>query len=254
MVPCMAFASWVWSFLQLLLCLAYPLHHFSLCCGFAMALSTGSEQCVSAWKKDCFSAKQGLTKYSKLNCITNLFSVGQTFLSFQWDILLLEAGFLSIFVAPLWSFKRFTSHVLFPLFLLICLSDCNLNKLQQIGRCAAISSIRFHDSVVALPSYVSLRSFHLSYSFFLSSLSQHWYLSKRCCKAVESVSYVVEPYRITLSLRDSVYPKCHGLVRPPPAWLYTKVSFRNHHEQSNMIWLCLETRERQKTKERVLLP
>jgi hypothetical protein len=29
--------------------------------------------------------------------------VGQTFLSFQWDILLLETGFLAIFVAPLFS-------------------------------------------------------------------------------------------------------------------------------------------------------
>jgi len=31
----------------------------------------------------------------------SLFQVGQTFLWFQWDILLLEAGFLTIFVAPL---------------------------------------------------------------------------------------------------------------------------------------------------------
>jgi hypothetical protein len=30
----------------------------------------------------------------------SLFVVGQDFLSFQWDILLLEAGFLSIFIAP----------------------------------------------------------------------------------------------------------------------------------------------------------
>ena len=31
----------------------------------------------------------------------SLFHVGQAFLSFQWDILLLETGFLAIFVAPL---------------------------------------------------------------------------------------------------------------------------------------------------------
>jgi hypothetical protein len=39
-------------------------------------------------------------------CYLSLLQVGQTFLSFQWDILLLEAGFISILVAPLWSTKR----------------------------------------------------------------------------------------------------------------------------------------------------
>ena len=34
---------------------------------------------------------------------------GQTFLSFQWDILLLETGFLAIFFAP-WSWRMTTSH------------------------------------------------------------------------------------------------------------------------------------------------
>ena len=34
-------------------------------------------------------------------CYLSLLQVGQTFLSFQWDILLLEAGFISIFLAPL---------------------------------------------------------------------------------------------------------------------------------------------------------
>lgn len=29
-------------------------------------------------------------------------SVGDKFMSFQWDILLLEAGFISIFFAPMW--------------------------------------------------------------------------------------------------------------------------------------------------------
>ena len=35
------------------------------------------------------------------SCYLSLFHVGQVFLSFQWDILLLEAGFLAIFIAPL---------------------------------------------------------------------------------------------------------------------------------------------------------
>eukprot|EP00057_Strongylocentrotus_purpuratus_P032809 XP_788922.3 PREDICTED: LOW QUALITY PROTEIN: lipase maturation factor 2 [Strongylocentrotus purpuratus] len=36
----------------------------------------------------------------------SVYQVGQTFLWFQWDILLLEAGFLTILVAPLYPFKR----------------------------------------------------------------------------------------------------------------------------------------------------
>ncbi|HEY2772414.1 MAG TPA: lipase maturation factor family protein, partial [Candidatus Binatia bacterium] len=39
----------------------------------------------------------------------SLFQVGRVFLGFQWDILLLEAGFLAIFLAPL----RWRSHVEF---------------------------------------------------------------------------------------------------------------------------------------------
>ena len=38
----------------------------------------------------------------------SLVSVGQVFLSFQWDVLLLEAGFLAIFFAPLQLRERFT--------------------------------------------------------------------------------------------------------------------------------------------------
>ena len=34
-------------------------------------------------------------------CYLSLVTAGQTFLGFQWDILLLEAGFLSLFIAPL---------------------------------------------------------------------------------------------------------------------------------------------------------
>ena len=38
----------------------------------------------------------------------SLVSVGQVFLSFQWDVLLLEAGFLAIFFAPMQLRERFT--------------------------------------------------------------------------------------------------------------------------------------------------
>jgi len=39
----------------------------------------------------------------------SLFQVGQTFLSFQWDILLLETGFLAMICAPLWPNRHNTS-------------------------------------------------------------------------------------------------------------------------------------------------
>eukprot|EP00049_Salpingoeca_infusionum_P011932 m.211127 g.211127 ORF g.211127 m.211127 type:complete len:656 (+) comp15056_c0_seq1:97-2064(+) len=41
-------------------------------------------------------------------CYFSLYQIGQTFLHFQWDILLLEAGFLAIWVAP-WFYSRSTS-------------------------------------------------------------------------------------------------------------------------------------------------
>ncbi len=40
-------------------------------------------------------------------CYKSLFDVGQTFLWFQWDILLLETGFLCLIVAPLTTFQNF---------------------------------------------------------------------------------------------------------------------------------------------------
>lgn len=43
-------------------------------------------------------------------CYLSLFHVGQIFLSFQWDILLLETGFLAIFLAPLARSRCFTDR------------------------------------------------------------------------------------------------------------------------------------------------
>jgi hypothetical protein len=40
-------------------------------------------------------------------CYLSLFHVGQVFLSFQWDILLLETGFVAIFLAPLFRSRLF---------------------------------------------------------------------------------------------------------------------------------------------------
>ncbi|XP_076239809.1 lipase maturation factor 2 [Calliopsis andreniformis] len=36
----------------------------------------------------------------------SLYQIGQTFMWFQWDVLLLEAGFLCIFVSPIWYIQR----------------------------------------------------------------------------------------------------------------------------------------------------
>ena len=39
----------------------------------------------------------------------SIFSIGQSFSHFQWDILLLEAGFLTIFYAPTMSVSRYAN-------------------------------------------------------------------------------------------------------------------------------------------------
>jgi predicted DCC family thiol-disulfide oxidoreductase YuxK len=41
-----------------------------------------------------------LTLFALVSLYVSLVAVGQTFLSFQWDILLIETGFLAIFIAP----------------------------------------------------------------------------------------------------------------------------------------------------------
>ena len=41
-----------------------------------------------------------LTLVALVSLYLSLVAVGQTFLSFQWDILLIETGFLAIFIAP----------------------------------------------------------------------------------------------------------------------------------------------------------
>lgn len=38
----------------------------------------------------------------------SLYQVGQTFMHFQWDILLLECGFISILVAPFFSSRKYS--------------------------------------------------------------------------------------------------------------------------------------------------
>ena len=43
----------------------------------------------------------------------SLYSVGQTFLSFQWDILLLECGFLSMFISSSSTMSRYNDIILF---------------------------------------------------------------------------------------------------------------------------------------------
>ncbi|MDG0817780.1 lipase maturation factor family protein [Bdellovibrio svalbardensis] len=54
-------------------------------------------------------------------CYLSFVSCGQNFLSYQWDSLLLEFGFLGLFMAP-WRFEwvPFGAHVLNPIILVLC--------------------------------------------------------------------------------------------------------------------------------------
>ncbi len=54
-------------------------------------------------------------------CYLSFVSCGQLFLSYQWDSLLLEFGFLGLFMAP-WQFEwlPFGAHVLNPIILVLC--------------------------------------------------------------------------------------------------------------------------------------
>lgn len=54
-------------------------------------------------------------------CYLSFVSCGQIFLSYQWDSLLLEFGFLGLFMAP-WKFEwiPFGAHILNPIILVLC--------------------------------------------------------------------------------------------------------------------------------------
>lgn len=76
--------------------------------------------CIAGGAASIFAALGILTGPSLLICWVlwlSLVTVGQEFLSFQWDILLLEAGFLAVFFAPWciaeppWKLAKFTARL-----------------------------------------------------------------------------------------------------------------------------------------------
>jgi lipase maturation factor 1 len=98
----------------------------------------------------------------------SLVVIGQDFLSFQWDILLLEAGFLSIFLAPWrlleppWRIKNATVALMAPPAVLVWLLYCLLFKLMfesgvvkltsQDPTWAGLTALDFHYLTQPLPT------------------------------------------------------------------------------------------------------
>lgn len=98
---------------------------------------------------------------------------GQTFLSFQWDILLLEAGFLSIFFAPMtwklrfWHGSEPSRVILFLLRLLLfkLMVMSGLTKLTS-GDAAWLdgSALNYHFETQPLPTALGWYAHHLPHS------------------------------------------------------------------------------------------
>ncbi len=93
----------------------------------------------------------------------SLFSAGQIFLGFQWDILLLETGFLSIFIAPLTLWPRRGSStspsalslfmlrwLLFRLMLMSGIVKLTSGDASWLG----LSALRYHYETQPLPTWI----------------------------------------------------------------------------------------------------
>lgn len=92
----------------------------------------------------------------------SVFSTGQAFMSFQWDLLLLEAGFLSIFLksggaAIPWLFRLLLFRFMF-------LSGC-VKLLSGDPSWATLSALDFHYETQPLPTPLAWYA-HLSLSWF----------------------------------------------------------------------------------------
>eukprot|EP00117_Sycon_ciliatum_P049704 scpid49576/ scgid35198/ Lipase maturation factor 2 len=74
-----------------------PEHGMELLCLLGCALSG----LMLLWER----ARSSVSFFVLWLMYLSVYQVGQTFLSFQWDILLLETGFLAIFVAPMFGGK-----------------------------------------------------------------------------------------------------------------------------------------------------
>ena len=117
-------------------------------------------------------------------CYLSLVPAGQVFLGFQWDILLLEAGFLSLFVAPLRLLPRWGRAVASPptplprtavfllrwlLFRLMLMSGVvKLTSGDETWR--NFSSLYYHYETQPLPTWVGWWAYQLPHWFQTASV------------------------------------------------------------------------------------
>ena len=100
--------------------------------------------------------------------------VGQDFLGFQWDNLLLEAGFLAIFFVPLQWLPKFSGEAA-PLRIILWLLRLLLFKLMFSSGCVKLLSkdptwrdltaLTFHYQTQPLPTWIAWYASQLSLSF-----------------------------------------------------------------------------------------
>ncbi|HUA39807.1 MAG TPA: lipase maturation factor family protein [Candidatus Sulfopaludibacter sp.] len=94
----------------------------------------------------------------------SLVTVGRDFLGFQWDNLLLEAGFLAVFLAPLHIFPRKLSREALPSRIVLGLLRLLLFKLMFSSGCVKLAShdpnwrhltaLAFHYQTQPLPTWI----------------------------------------------------------------------------------------------------
>ena len=88
----------------------------------------------------------------------SLFTVGQAFMSFQWDLLLLEAGFLALFLRPGARLAPFLFRLL--LFRFMFLSGC-VKLLSGDPAWAGLAALDVHYMTQPLPSPLAWYAHHL---------------------------------------------------------------------------------------------
>jgi hypothetical protein len=111
-------------------------------------------------------------------CYLSLVVVGQTFLSFQWDSLLLEAGFLAILWSPpLWAGPRNRHEPSRVVLLLFRWLLFRLMFLSAVTKWVSgdtswrdMTALRYHFETQPLPTWMSWYAHH----------SPHWVLSLSC--------------------------------------------------------------------------
>ena len=92
-------------------------------------------------------------------CYLSLFLVGQTFLSFQWDILLLEVGFLAIFISGIWSVRPLPSIQINWCFRFLAWKLMFLSGIVKLqARCPTwekLTALEYHFATQCIPTPLS---------------------------------------------------------------------------------------------------